>query len=149
MLNGNALSTGNASETSHGRVAAWQRGVVARPTFAENLRSQMKTYGLTQTALGKRVRVKTSTVNRWLGGRIPGGQDLLAVARVLEIGPYDLLGSSFKEPLPEQAEPKRGRPKADRSVDAAAQSFLDKKPEAAPGPAPVSGRASSTARLKS
>lgn len=81
-----------------------------RPTFAENLESLMRTHDVNQPELARRVGVSVPAVSRWLStGRIPGGQDLLAIARVLAIDPWVLMGASFTEPLPAQPLPKRGR----------------------------------------
>ena len=110
LPNGKSLSSGNVRKVLRPKDLAWQRESVSG-SFAEKLRELMDFHEINQPALARRVRVETATVSRWLStGRLPGGQDLLALARVLETDPYKLVGSSFGEPEPPEAAVRKGRP---------------------------------------
>ncbi len=109
LPNGNQLSSGNEITGPTSGVVTWQRDEVL-PSFQENLKAKMKMRGLNQPGLAKRIGVAPGTVNRWLKDRIPGGLELLRLARVLDVDPFELVGSSYVEPCAAEESPRVGRP---------------------------------------
>lgn len=76
---------------------------------------------VSKAEIARRVRVSASTVTRWTDEdardengepivRKLSAQDLLALARVVGVDPYTLMGASFEEPEPPTEQPRRGRP---------------------------------------
>lgn len=117
----NLLSSVKRAGVCHPTVAAWQHGPVAKPTFRENLDTFMTAAGISGAELAARVRVDPGAVSRWLSkGHLPNAQDFLAVARVLGVDPWILVGSSFKEPGP----PRKVAPPGRRPKDAKFISLL-------------------------
>lgn len=77
----------------------------------------LKMHGLINADLARCLGVDPGQVTRWTQGRIPRGDELAAIAKVLKTTPETLLGSDFKEPLPPEPPPRRGpRPRSDRPV---------------------------------
>lgn len=140
----NYLSTVNHTIAPQRDVAAWQHRDVTLPSFRENLKSYMGSNGVNGNELAARIRVTAGAVSRWLKiGRVPSGQDLLAIARVLKVDPFTLVGSSFREPDPPRADvsPPGRRPKVKPSEDAVEVALrpLPRRPK--PPPALISVRA--------
>ena len=68
--------------------------------------------------VARRIGVSPSTLTRWTTeGREVSGQHILALAKVLGVDPWVLMGSSYTEPAPAVAPPKRGRPVTAKAVD--------------------------------
>ncbi len=140
----NYLSSVNHTTAPQREVAAWQHPPVDLPSFGVNLQRYMDANGINQPELAAQVRVTVGAVSRWLKySRIPSGQDLLAVARVLQVDPFTLAGSTFRQPEPPRADVsppgrKPRRLKADEAVKEALRP-LPRRPK--PPTAPVSGRA--------
>ncbi len=111
LPNGNRLSTGKQKRTDRASEARDNLSAVARPSFAEVLRSTMKNHDVRQSELAWRLKVSPAAVSRWLSKeRFPQALELLAIARVLEIDPFVLVGSDFVEPRDARPAPTRGRP---------------------------------------
>lgn len=83
-----------------------------QPRFSDNLKSMQDLHGVNQAEIARRLGVEPSTVHFWRNGRIPGGRDLLALAKMFSVDPWLLLGADAKEPLPKEDAPVIGRPPA-------------------------------------
>lgn len=113
LTNVNALSTVNVND---GRcdapvsVVSWQHERVGRPTFAENLQAFLVANRMSPAELARRLGVTGGAVSRWQSkGHLPNAQDFMAIAKVLGVDPWVLIGSSFTEPLPPSDVPPPGR----------------------------------------
>ncbi len=92
-------------------VAAWQSQGVSSDPFRTKLKSQMAFHEIDQAEIARRLHVTPATVSRWISGeRMPRGIELAALAQLLEVEPWKLLGSDYKAPLPAAEKPRRGRP---------------------------------------
>lgn len=114
------MSSINAAADRPKAAAVWQHGAMQRPGFKENLRHLMDSRGVNGAELAARVRVDPGAVSRWRSdGHLPSAQDFLAIARVLEVDPWLLIGSSFREPDPPRQVAHPGRRKKDAIVSKA------------------------------
>lgn len=79
--------------------------------FADILESMIEVNRTTKAEVARRLGVAPSTLTRWTNEpRNVSAQNLLALARILGVDPYVLMGTSFEEPGPAKEQPRRGRP---------------------------------------
>ncbi len=135
LTNDNYLSSATVAGLPSAPVASWQNGDgMSRPTFAQMLGSLSRAKRVNQSELAYRVGVDRGVVSRWCdGSRLPSGQDLLAICKVLGVtDPWVLMGASFVEPKgPREGvarpgrRPKATQRKADADLDAPGNRALD------------------------
>lgn len=116
----NYLSIVKCTERRTSAVATWQDGPVAKPSFRENLKTFIEASGLSQAEVAARVRVTGGALSRWLkkvNGPLPGAQHFLALARVLGVDPWMLVGSSFEEPAGAREVAPPGRRRKDAAIE--------------------------------
>jgi len=73
--------------------------------FTANMKRYREGCGLTQAELAERIDVAQATVQRWEAGkREPSHDDLVKIAKVLEIAVADLFRDAEAEPVPTEGE---------------------------------------------
>lgn len=80
-------------------------GDYAGMDFAANLKQLRQARGLTQGQLGELIEVAQATIQRWeSGAREPSHEDLIRIARALDVSVADLFRDSGAEPVPTEDE---------------------------------------------
>lgn len=108
---GNSLSSGNAKTGApeslpHGNV----EGVKGKQ-FAEKLGEFMSARDMSKADVARALNVSPSAVTKWTKGeQVPESPLFLALARALDVDPFDLMGTTIA-PTHAAAKPKVGRPR--------------------------------------